>query len=400
MKNFKGIAAFLTAAAIVTTLSGCSDNGYIMEVDGMPIRTGIYISFQQTSMNNGYEKLKEILGNDLDYIDDIFTQSINEKSFSDWVKDDTKRGLKRFVGIQRQCDQFGITLSDEERAKISKQVQANWDTTQVDYSGYTFTVQDIYGYDSMGDYYTSQGIGIDSLKEISYANALNDKLFKYYYGEGGQYAVPDEDIDEYLEDNSVAYKLITMQYVDYTGFPVVGEELDAIVEMAKDYAQRYNDGEQWVDILYDYDLYKAKNDAKYAAEQAYEADPPEGVSYDEYMEEALSKATATKYDDDEMFDEIVFNENEYLSDEVMDLILEAPMDGKAAAYEGSTAVYIIVRNPVKNFPGWKTEHLDTVLSTLKGEDFDNMMDLMSQNYDIVQKDDLVNGKYSPEKLNK
>ena len=400
MKNFKGIAAFLTAAAIVTTLSGCSDNGYIMEVDGMPIRTGIYISFQQTSMNNAYEKLYEEVGGDIDDVEDLFTQSIDNKSYSDWVKDDTKRGLKRFVGIQRQCAEFGITLSDEEKAKISKQVQANWDTTSTEYYGYTFTIQEIYGFDTMGDYYESQGIGIDSLKEISYANALNDKLFKYYYGEGGEFAVPDEEIDEYLEENSVAYRLITMQYVDYTGFPVVGEEQDAIVELAKSYAQKYNDGAKWVDILYDYDLYKAKNDAKYAAEQAYQADPPEGVSYDEYMDEAISKATATKYDDDEMFDEIVFNDNDYLSDEVMDHILEAPMDGKAAVYEGSTAVYIIVRNPVKNFPGWKEDQLDTVLTTLKGEDFDKMMDLMSQNYEIVQKDDLVNGKYSPEKLNK
>lgn len=399
--SFKKIAAFLTAAAIVTTLSGCSDNGYIMTVDDMPIRTGVYISFQQTSMNNARDRLSEIIGDLSDTEElDVFSQSMDGKSFSDWVKDDTKKGIKRFVGVQRQCEQFGITLSDDEKSEISKSVQANWDLTEMNYYGYTYSVQDIYGYNSMGDYYTSQGIGIDSLKEISYANALNDKLFMHYYGEGGEKAVPTEEIDEYLEENSVAYKLITMGYTDFRGDPVVGDEQQEIIDLAESYAELYNNKKSFIDVLYEFDLYTAQNKAKKEAEEEFEANPPEGVTYDEYIAEAVKKATATKGESDDKYDEIVFNDNSYLTDELMDFILSAPADGTAAAYAGSTSVYIIIRNPVSNFPAWREQNLEDVLTTLRGDDYDSLMDLMSQNYDVVQKEDLVNKKYAPEKLNK
>lgn len=404
--GFKKIAAFLTAAAIVTTLSGCEDNGYIMEVDGMPIRTGIYISLQQNAMNNAFEELRGIIGTDADYVEDVFTQSINGKSYSDWVKDDTARAVKRFVGVKRLCEQYNITLSDDEKAKINKDVQENWDMseTTMDFYGQNYTVSfmDMYGFETMGDYYESQGIGIDSLKEIAYTDALNDKLFMHYYGVGGEFAVPDEEIEEYLEENSVAYRLLTINYVDYLGYPVVGEEQDAIIDLARSYAEKYNEEEnvKWIDILYDYDLYKARNAAKKTAEEEYKADPPEGVTYEEYIEEAMSEATATKYDNDDMFDEIVFIENDILSAELMEYILDAPEDGTAAAYDGSTAVYVIIRNPVKNFPAWKADNFNNIIKELRGEEFDSRMELLSQNYDIVQKDKLVNGKYSPEKLNK
>ena len=398
--GFKKIAAFLTAAAIAATLSGCSDNGYIMEVDGMPIRTGVYISLQQISMSNAHDKLSEITDEDFSDNKTFFAQSINGESMSDWVKKDTVKGIKRFTGVQRLCERYGIVLTDDEKAKINKDIQAEWDSTSVNYYGYTFTIKEMYGYDSMADYYSAQGIGIDSLKEIAYVNALNEKLFLYFYGEGGEDAVPEQEIDDYLEESSVAYRLITIQYVDFRGDPVIGTEQDVMKEFANELADKYNNGAEYVDIMYEYDLYKAQNDAKYKAEQEFDENPPDGVTYDEYIEAAASEATATRYEDDSLFDEIVFNKNEYLSDEVMDFLLEAPADGTAAAYEGVTAAYVIIRNPVSNFPGWKLEHRNEVLTELRGDEYNSKMEILCQNYDVVQKDKLVDGKYAPEKLNK
>lgn len=410
--TFKRIAAVLSAAAIAVTLSGCADNGYIMTVDGMPIRTGIYISFQQTSMNNASEKLSESDNSGSDNSDssdssdsgsgetNIFDRTIDGKSVSDWVKEDTRKGIKRFVGIQRLCEKYNITLSDEERSQINKDVQTNWDTTSINYYGYTFTVEQIYGYKSMGDYYTAQGIGIDSLKEIAAANELSNKLFMHYYGEGGEKAVSNDDIDKYLEENSVAYKLITVNYRDFRGDPVVGDEQDDIIERAKSYAERYNKGEKFIDILYDFDLLEAQNKARAEAEEYYEDSPQEGYTLEEYMEKAAKEATATKGESDDNYDELIFNDSGYLSEELMDFIKEAPTDGKAAVYEGTTAAYLIIRKPVSEFPKWKEQNLETVLRELRGEDFDVLMEELSRDLSVDQKDSLVNGKYAPEKLNK
>ena len=57
--TFKKFAAVLAAAAIAVTMSGCSDNGYIMTVEGMKIRNGVYLSMQQTSFSNAQSKLDE-----------------------------------------------------------------------------------------------------------------------------------------------------------------------------------------------------------------------------------------------------------------------------------------------------------------------------------------------------
>ncbi|MDE7230189.1 MAG: hypothetical protein K2N56_06875, partial [Oscillospiraceae bacterium] len=389
--------------------------GYIMTVDGMPIRTGIYISFQQTSMNNASEKLSELDSDDSDDSGNsdsadssdtesektsIFDRTIDGMSVSDWVKEDTRKGIKRFVSIFHQCDQYNITLTDDELTKINNDIQENWNTTSINYYGYTFTVEQIYGYKSMGDYYTAQGIGMDSLKEISTANALSNKLFMYYYGEGGSKAVPSDEIDKYLEENSVAYKLITFNYRDFRGDPVVGDEKDDIIERAKSYAERYNNGAKFIDILYDFDLLAAQNKARAEAEEYYEASPQEGYTLEEYMDMAAGKATAEKGESDEKYDEVIFNDSGILSDELMDFIKEAPEDGKAAVYEGTTSAYLIIRNPISEFPNWKTNNLEDVLKELRGEEFDTLMDDISKDYTVDQKDSLVNGKYAPEKLNK
>ena len=427
--TFKRIAALLSAAAIAMTLSGCADNGYIMTVDGMKIRNGVYISFQQTSMGNVNDRISELNNSNSDTSDtsdtsgsdessdsssssdstssevDIFTLSVDGKSVSDWVKEDTKKGLKRFVGIQRKCAEFGITLTDEEKSEINKDIQENWDTTSVNYYGYTFTVEQIYGYKTMGDYYSSQGIGIESLKEIAVANKLNEKLFLHYYGEGGEKAVPKDEISKHIEENYSTYKLITINYTDYRGEASVDDEVkQEINDIAKSYADRYNKGEKFADIVYDLDLLNAQKKARGEAEDYYEKEPQEGYTLEEYIEKAAKEATAEKSDlDDDDYDEIIENENSPVSDTLTELILEAPKDGKAAVYESDSAAYVIIRKTMDSLSvidDWTDDHMNDILNALRGEEYDSTMELMFQNYDIVQNDYLVNTKYAPEKLNK
>lgn len=404
-RTFGKIAAIMSAAVMAASLSGCADNGYLMTVDGMPIRNGVYISFQQTSMSNANSRLSQV---DSAFTDNtgasmesnIFDRKIDGMSVSDWVKEDTKKNIKRFVAVQRLCEKFGITLTDDEITQINKEIQENWDATNVDYYGYNFTIEQIYGYKTMGDYYSSQGIGIDSLKEMETANKLSDKLFMYYYGEGGEKAVPSDELDKYFDENVVAYKLITMNYLDFRGDPVAGDEKQAIIDTAKSYADRYNNGEKFIDVLYDFDLLTAQNTARKDAEELYELEPVEGYTVEEYMEKMAGEASAEKGEADDDYDELIFIDSGLLTDELMEFIKSAPIDGKAAVYEGDTSVYVIIRNPVSNFPDWKERNLEDVLTELRGEEYDNLMSEMSSNYEIVQDDRLVNSKYAPEKLNK
>lgn len=403
--TFKKIAAAVSALVLAGSLCGCSDDGYIMTVDGMKIRNGIYLTFQQNSFESATNRLDEtdslVSDGDSDEKYNIFDKSIDGKSFADWVKEDTRKGVLRFVGIQRQCEKFGITLSDEEMAKVHSEVQENWDYQD-------FYVKWIYGYDTMGAYYESMGISFDSLKEIGVVNALNEKLFLHYYGEGGELAVPDSEIDAYIDENYAGYRMITLSYKDINGNSLSGDAFNALFDDAEEYARRLNNGEKFVDVYYDYDLKANKESARLQAEETYmemleaglvddDGKTVDGLTEEQFIEKAVESATATKRESDSAFDSVISVNTSGLEEELSDYIFDLPNDKKASVFEGENAVYVVVKLPMSDVKGFREDTLTTILFALKGDSFDSMMDLICQNYKIEQNDYLVDKKYSPEK---
>lgn len=401
--TFKKLAAVLSAAAIAVTMSGCGDNGYIMTVDGMPIRNGVYLSMQQTSFSNAQSRLDE-LDDDSDSSNstdsntlavDVTERMIDGKTYSQWVKDNTLKGVKRFVGIQRLCKEFGIELSDDELSDVNKSVQDDWD-----YENYylQFISSD---FKIMGDYYESLGIGIDSMKEIEITNVLNEKLFLHYYGEGGEYAVSDEEINKYMTDNNAAYKLITLPYQDYNGDPLVSdEEKQEVKDRAKSYADSYNEGAKFIDILYEFDLKTAQDKARKEAEASYTEDNEDKLTKEEYVQKAIDAAAAEKGSSDDLYDEVISKDSTLLSEELVDYIFNAKADDTATVFEGTTSAYVVIRKSVLDLNDWRDQHLTDTIRELKNDDFNSMMDLLCQNYSVEQNDYLVDKKYSPEKMRK
>lgn len=401
--TFKKFAAILAAAAIAVTMSGCSDNGYIMTVDGMQIRNGVYLSMQQTSFSNAQSKLKEADSDsedpnnsgspDTSSSTDDFERMIEGKTYSEWVKEDTRKLVMRFVGIQRKCEEFGIKLTDDELSKINSELQEDWNAENfyLQYINPDFKI--------MGDYYESLGVGIDSMREIDITNALNEKLFLHYYGEGGELAVSDNEIDKYMEENNAAYKLITIPYQDYMGDPLAtDEEKQEIKDRAKEYADRYNNGEKFIDILYDFDLKKAQDKARKEAEESYKEDNEDKLTKEEYVQKAIDEATAERGTSDDNYDEVIKKDGGILSEELEEYIFNASADGKATVFEGITSAYVVVRKSVLDLDEWRDKNLTDTLREMKNEDFISMLDLMFQNYTVEQNDYLVDKKYSPEKM--
>ncbi|MGN1111258.1 MAG: hypothetical protein ACI4QY_06350 [Oscillospiraceae bacterium] len=401
MKNtIKKIMAAAAAAVLAASLSGCMDNGYIMTVDGMKIRNGVYLSLEQTSINLANQRVEEqkaesedtdgdTLGSSEE--EDIFDSIIDGKSYSDWIIEDTRKGVLRFVGVQRQCEELGITLSDEEYAVINEVINEQWEDTTIAYYGL--------GFENWGQYYESLGIGKESLKEISIVDALNDKLFLHYYDEGGDWAVPEDEFVEAANEEYAAYNLISFQYVDYRGDVLVTDaEYQAVKDMGKEYADRINSGESMIDIMHDYYLFSAQNTARKEAEDEYTVENSGGLNKEEYAEKAVSEVTVEKAESEKEFDELISKENSVLTDELTEYLFSLPYDGKAYVYEGTTSVYVVVRKPVTALENWETEYRSTILRNIKGDEFDSKMDIMCQNYSVEQNNYLVNTKYSPKKI--
>ena len=394
--NFKRIAAGVLALAVTASLCGCGDNGYLMTVENISIRNGIYLSFQQSAYNEAYSRIQEQNGSDDSSSStseiDVFSESIEHKSAADWIKEQTIKEVRKFVAVQKVCEEYGITLTEDEIKEMNSDLQSTWDEENF-YVLYTM------GFNTLGEYYESFGVGIESMKEIRKANALSDKLFLHYYDTDGEYAVTKDEINAYLTENYAAVKMLTLNYQDAEGKALETDEAkQEIKDKAKAYADRLNSGDSFVDVKYDSDLAAAQDSARAEAESSYTEDNEEGLTKEEYIQHEVDDVDVTKAEKPEDLDQFISKENSSLEEKLTEYIWNAAADGKATVFEGESAAYVIVREDVTTKESWEEENHETILKAIKSDEYDGLMELTYQNYDVELDEYLVNTKYAPEKM--
>lgn len=395
--GFRKAAAGVLALAVTASLCGC-DKGYLMTVDGISIRNGVYLSFQQSAYSSAGTKIQEEKQDDDSDSSaeiDVFSETVEGKPASDWIKEETMKQVRKYVAVQRMCEENGITLTADEISEMSSDLQKTWDEDN-------FYVQYAFGFNTMGEYYESMGIGLDSMKEIRKVNMLSDKLFMHFYGAKGTHPVTDDEINEYLTENYASVKMLTLNYSDYAEDDgIVTDELkQAVNDEAKGYADKLNGGDSFIDVKYEFDLAAARRKAMHEAEHSYDADNADGLSEEDYIKKAGDEATAEKAEKEEDIDMFISKTNSSLDEKLTEQIWNSSADGKATVFEGASDVYVFVREDVTQKASWKEENDESHRKAIKGDEYDSMVELTYQNYSVEQDDYLVNKKYDPEKVNK
>lgn len=397
MTRFKKILAAGAAIVCAAALTGCSDNGYIMNVEGIDIRNGIYLSGVMSAYGDAYEKVSEAREEQglTSEVEDLFKESIDGKPVSDWVKEEALNQVKRSVAIQKLCEENGIALSDEEANEINAEINQMWTEE-------SFYAQYLYGTNTMGEYYDGIGIGKDSLRESFTVSNLYQKLFMHYYGEGGLTPVSDADLNAYLKENYASAFVLELKYTDYQGILLTDDdEIDAVKLLAQSYADRINGGESIADIKYEYDLKTAQDEARTDAEDDYpdlsEAEKP--ATLEEYVQQMVDAATAEKAESDSELFTHIKKESSSFSTEITDFIWGAEANGKAGLFETTNnSICVIIRNDITTESEWKEENNYDLLSEIKSDEFEDTLKAVYEGYTVNAKENLINGKYSPEKL--
>lgn len=395
--GLKKAAAAVLAVILAASLCGC-DRGYIMTVDGIEIRNGIYLSYLRSSYSMALSEVKK-QNSDNETSSDGETSSvpvtkeqIDGKSGSQWIKDETMKSVRRFVAVQRKCDELDITLTEDEVREINSNINDTWDKEN-DYLMY------LYGFKTMGEYYESQGIGQESMRDILRVSKLQDKLFMYFYGKGGSLEVKDSEIDEYLKENYAAVKLQSFAYTDASGKKLeTDEDKNAVKEKAQKYADRINAGEKPIDIFYEYELSKAEDAAKAKAETDYKEDNEDKLTKDEWIKKQVEAANIEKAESEDDLDRFLSKESSSLDEDLTEYIFNAASDGKATVFAAENSVYLVVKEDITSKTKWKEENNENILKEIKVDDFHNMVDLFGQNYEVTADESLVNKKYGPETL--
>lgn len=412
--GFKKITAAIVATAAAVSMSGCMDNGKIMTVDGMEINNGIYLYYQQTAYSTAQTKISEAQQEKLDKLADeiindtssdsssdtssssseikYFEQTIDGKSTSQWVKDETLRLVKQYVGVLRLCEQKGISLEQSEIDEIAEQVKGVWENSD-------YYMQYFFGFDTAGQYYESNGVGRESYTLINNEKALKDKLFVKLYDKDGENPTPDEDIAAYAKENYACGVVLGFPYKDYKGNTLTSDsDKKAVDDLAEEYAKRISSGESLIDIQYDYDLKEERDEAREQIEDYYDKNPVEGKTKEEYLAEELEKLTVDREESEDDIIEFFKKDNNTLVEEVSEFMFKAKDDGKAELLKTEGSVFVIVRYDVTGKTEWMEYNRTTILMELKNDDFNKYLDDFSANLSVNTNSYLVDTKYKPERL--
>ncbi len=393
--SYKKLTAAAIAAVCTISMAGCMDTGYIGTVDNMEIRNGIYLWCMQTAYGDAYTEITEVKeeAGDTSEVADVFAQNVDGKPALDWVKENTVVELRRYVAVNRLFEEKGLELTAEDSADINEYVNGLWDNEDM-YAQY------IYGTKTMGAYYDSIGMGMDSVRDIYTTNRKETRLLEALYGEGGEMAVPTEEMNSYLTENYANVKYIEIPFTDIYGIKLqLEDEIQAVVAKAEGYVERLNGGESYIDVRYEYDLEVAQNEAQADREAAFEAATFENPTDDEWnaaIEEARANATADKAETVEELEIAVNKESSNLNEALTEYIWNTAADGKATLLETDTAVYVVVRDDITTKESWKSENLSTILTEMVGDDFDAYLIEAGKAYNVDLDDYLVNNKYSPD----
>lgn len=186
MNKSKKICAVCAAAAMTLSLTGCTDTSYVLQSGDVKVNAGIYIYNMYSEMSYQISMLYYTQG----VTENYFDQEIEGKKFEDYLSEQALKATKEYVAVVNKFEELGLELTEEETKEISDSVRSTWE--------------------SYGDFYESEGISKDSVKLVQKASKMRTKIFDYYYGEGGEEAVSDSDIESYLNENYLRYKTITI----------------------------------------------------------------------------------------------------------------------------------------------------------------------------------------------
>lgn len=430
MAKLKKAAVLLSAVIMACSAAGCSDTSYTVKADDKEIRAGIYIDYMLNEITAQINTLYYSEG----VTDDFFSHDIDGKSFSEYVSEQAMKNTKEYAAVTAKFDELGLKLSSDQLKDINSQVNDAWD--------------------SMGEMYEKEGISKESLKEVYLCSEKRHEIFEYYYGEGGEEAVSEDDMKNYVNDNYLRYKAIvinrstaedeaTQKTEDEKNLALRDEylakaegvsfdEFDKIIDEYNAYVEEQSSDNS--DVTDD-DSSKAEDDSSSdesseAADDSSEASDSSAAddtsseddsSIDESSDVDSSEADSSESSDDSAVDEDPDAESEeeedpYPNEVMVNFSLYKDEDaennyvkllteinglelGKAVAYENESAYYIIIRGDVSERTDYAAENEDTVLHEMKDEEYEAKITEWIEAIKFVNNDKAIK-RYTPETVYK
>lgn len=311
--NIKKITAVAAAAAVMSSMTACGENTtWGATIDGSDIPAGIFIYYLQSAYYSAQSKLNEENSASSDAIASadgttttaaVFSSQIDGKDAKTWIYDEATKSMQEYAAIEAKFTELGLTITADEKDAAKVYCDQIWDYA--------------------GEYYTKMGISEKSYTSLYLNSQKRDKVFKTIYSEGGEYAVSDDEIKTYLDENYAMINYIAMELKDGSGNLLKSDGKAEMMSMAESYVERYKNGEDFDALNAEYTAYYDNLKAA-AAEEAANAAADEAETETSTAEVTPSDAEAALEDNaDEITD----------SAETAEDATEAPTEDTAEADE-------------------------------------------------------------------
>lgn len=132
----------------------------------------------------------------------VLEQEIDGAKAADWINNRAAELTRTFVAVESEFDRLGLTLDPETAAAATQGLRQSWE--------------------SESDRMERRASAI-SWSKRSTSTPPNQLVFSAYYGEGGEFAVSEEDYRAFYEEN---YRRVLMLVLSKTYDQATGTAFD------------------------------------------------------------------------------------------------------------------------------------------------------------------------------
>lgn len=371
MANFKKMSAVALCSAMALSLGACGNNiagpdtTYAAVIDGYKVPAGVFIAMQ---MNSYYDaayyteptgeneettastEAAETTASETEATTTTaFTDKvIEDKPVRDWINDEATKSMQEFVAVENKFDELGLSFEDNEKEKTKVYLDSIWEY--------------------YGSNYEDAGISENSQLLIMLNSTKKNKIFDYYYAEGGQDEISEADIRAYLDENNKRINYIKMELKDGEGNLLKSEGKDEIKKMAEDYIKRIKGGEDFAAVSKEYSDYYDKLTAD-AAESADDGAADESADAEE---------TESSYTDNET---VISKDGTSPSEAVVTKAFESKV-GDVFLVEEDEVYYVVTVLDLYADENYYSDNESVVRHELKDDEFDQTVDSWTETQNV------------------
>lgn len=225
-KALKTAGASLLAVSLIVT-AGCSDTSWGAECDGQRMPAGVYINQVLSAYSEGMGKVDNTEQTNL------WKNTIDGEDFTSWVRTRTQENVYEYFAAEKKFDEMGLSFDEFSQAQITYAVESQWSYYQ--------------------SIYEENGISKDSFQKSIENTYKRSELFNAIYGKDGSEAVPQEELLANFNQEYINLDQITLSTMDETGETALPkEEIEKLMEKAKGYQKRIEEGESIQTIAEEY----------------------------------------------------------------------------------------------------------------------------------------------------